>query len=177
MKACWLWCDRWVRLNVSHSVCRGKRTFSIWWVQIQYKCHDSITQLSTLLSSTHFSVEFFHCNWKNKTYPINQSFMVLWENHNAHKSMAFTLSFCWCISNHKRISFHLVLQRIAKCQVSTCPQFPRLYVNMPVWVEIGFNLNPKKFSAFATYITKIFNSGQLPKVSTAWNEIIHSVDD
>lgn len=70
-------------------------------------------------------------------------------------------------SNHRRISFHLVLPCTAKHQVSTCPQVPRLHVNMPVCVKIGFNLNLKIFSAFAFYITKRFNSGLLPKVKTA----------
>lgn len=70
-------------------------------------------------------------------------------------------------SNHRRISFHLVLPCTAKYQVSTCPQVPRLYVNTPVCVKIGFNLNLKIFNAFAFYITKRFNSGLLPKVKTA----------
>lgn len=82
-------------------------------------------------------------------------------------SPCLKLTFCCCISNHKRTSFHLVLPCIATYQVSTCPHVPRLFVNMPVCVKIGFHLNLKLFSAFATCVTKLFNSGSLPKVRTA----------
>lgn len=161
-----------VQLYGNHSKRGEKPPFiSTWWMQIQHKCRISITTSSTGLSSAHVGVKFSDCKRKTKT---------TFSNHDAHKRMAFISpksDFLLMQSNHRRISFHLVLPCTAKYQVSTCPQVPRLYVNTPVCAKIGFNLNLKIFTASATYITKLLNSGPLSKVRAAWNEIIHSEED
>lgn len=152
-----------VQLNVNHSEW-GEKTHS-WWMQIQHKCRQLVSALLTSVSNLLIAKE-------------QQKWPYL--NHDAHKSTAFISpksDFLLMQSNHRRISFHLVLPCTAKYQESTCPQVPRLYVNTPVCVKIRLNLNLKIFSAFATYTTKQFNSGPLSKVRTAWNEIIHSEED
>lgn len=143
----WLTCT--IKCTVYYYVSRVKNTLFLFG-EAKYSLNVTFPLQSCLL----FSLQCQCFLWKKKK-SHQPELLMLWKTNDAHKgwlSPCLKMTYCWGNSNLKRICFNLVLPRMAKCQVSTCPQFPCLYINMPTCVKTGFNLNPNIFSALYIWI-------------------------
>lgn len=139
LKVCLLWRDWRLWLNVHNYICRGKNTLFLSG-EAKYSLNVTFPLQSCLLYSTILTPVSGSFFFAREIPSTSGKFIIVenqWWTHKGWLSPCLKMTFCWGNSDLKKICFHLVFPCMAKCQVSTWPQFPRPYVYL---CESRFNL-------------------------------------